>query len=69
MDFWWGIYDPVIYADKEDGNFFVCVFVIKVDRMYMWTEEKMIQEENFETDRRLAHTFQILHGNQQRWHA
>ena len=47
MDFWWGIYDPVIYADKEDGNFFVCVFVIKVDRMYMWTEEKMIQEEKF----------------------
>ena len=47
MDFCRVIYDPVIQADKEDGNFFVCVFVIKVDRMYMWTEEKMIQEEKF----------------------
>ena len=46
MDFWWFIYDPVIHADKEDGNFFVCVFA-KKDRMYMWTEETMIQEEKF----------------------
>ena len=45
MDFWWGIYDPVIQADKEDGNFFVCVFV-KKSRQDVH-EEKMIQEEKF----------------------
>ena len=35
----------------------------------MWTEEKRYRRKSFETDRRPAHTFQIFHGNQQRWHA
>ena len=49
--------------DKEDGNFFVCVLLKRQGCTY-GPEEKMIQEESFETDRRPAHTFQIFHGNQ-----
>ena len=46
MDFWWFIYDPVIHADKEDGNFFVCVFVKKTG-CTCGQRKKMIQEEKF----------------------